>query len=522
MVYTDIRFFPVLETQQLPDGREEPPPDTNTGILRYTIEQAKDLDGTKSLIGLLNPYACLLLNNKEVHTTKKLKRTNNPIWDDGSKEILITDKRTAKLGLAIKDDRDIAGDQLIGAYQIKLEDMLEMMEKGHDWFNLAGVQTGRAKLTAQWKPVAISGVLAGNGGYQTPIGVMRLHFKSASGLRNLESLGKSDPYVRVLVSGIEKGRTVTHRNTLDPEWDEIIYVPMHSTRDRLTLEVMDAEKMGKDRTLGSVEVFAGDYIEQEEDGEYQVRDSKELRQDGLRIHNKGMPKGTLNYSVSFYPTLNIADPEDEEEKEAEAGSESDAANNSLDIVRSKDAGKITPLDRKESPQEQPITPTSLPPVSPSIPKTPTTPASIRKSKDMPREPPKVYLSPEELVKHESGFLIFNLLEGEMPKSGTHLEIYVDDMAYPAYVSSTAKSRNHKFDEIGDCFIRELEFSRLTLRVREKREKPGEERDEDHTVARLAGNTLDTLKQCLVSQPSIAIMYYMLTRSEQPNGLETQG
>lgn len=490
----DIRFFPVLEPTEH-EGKIEPPPETNTGILRYTVEQAKDLDGTKSLVGFLNPYAVLLLNGKEVHQTKKLKRTNNPIWDDGSKEILITDRKNAKLGLAIKDDRDLAGDQLIGTYQIKLEDMLEMMEKGHEWYNLAGVRTGRAKLTAQWKPIALSGVLAGTGGYQTPIGVMRLHFKSARELRNFETMGKSDPYVRVLLSGIEKGRTVTHRNTLSPEWDEVIYVPMHSSRDRLTLEVMDAEKMGKDRSLGSVEVFAGDYIEQDEEtGEYLVHDAKKIQEGGLRLHGKGIAKGVLVYTVSFYPCLNIADPEEEEEEEArDKEASSEALKQSLDVPRSSEVGKISTLERKESIRE-PNTPTS-----PSVPLSPVSPRSTtsgRKSRDAARERPKVHLTPEELLKYDSGFLIFKLMEAEMPKSGTHLEIYVDDMLYPSYISGTAKNKSFKFDEIGDCFIRELEFSRLTLKVREKREKPGEERDEEHTVARLTGNTLDTLKQCL--------------------------
>ncbi|KAI0116933.1 tricalbin [Daldinia grandis] len=495
VVSADFRFFPVLEPMEH-DGVEEPPPESNTGILRYTVEQAKDLDGTKSLVGLLNPYAVLLLNGKEVHHTKTLKRTNNPVWDNGSKEILITDRKNAKLGLALKDDREIAGDQLIGTYQIKLDDMLEMMEKGHDWYNLSGVKSGRAKLTAQWKPVALSGVLAGTGGYQTPIGVMRLHFKSARDLRNFETMGKSDPYVRVLLSGIEKGRTVTHRNTLKPEWDEVIYVPMHSPRDRLTLEVMDAEKMGKDRSLGLVEVFAGDYISEDDNGEYLVHDAKKLQETGLRLHGKGIAKGILAYTVSFYPCINVADPEEEEEeKEKESENEketsSEAPKPSLDVPRSLDAGKISALERKES---VPTTPTT-----PTIPKSPVSPRSTtseRKSREAPRERPKVHLTPEELLKYESGFLIFKLLEGEMPKSGTHLEIYVDDMLYPSYISGTAKSRVFKFDEIGDCFIRELDFSRLTLKVREKREKPGEERDEDHTVARLTGNTLDTLKQCL--------------------------
>ncbi|KAI5927713.1 tricalbin-1 [Camillea tinctor] len=497
VVSADFRFFPVLEPMVI-EGKEEPPPETNTGILQYSIERAKNLDSSKSMVGLLNPYAVLLLNGKEVHQTKKLKRTNNPIWDDGTKEILITDRKKAKLGLAIKDDRDLAGDQLLGTYQIKLDDMLDMMEKGHDWYNLSGVHTGKAKLTARWKPVALSGDLAGTGGYQTPIGVMRLHFKGARDLRNLETMGKSDPYVRVLLSGIEKGRTVTHRNTLNPEWDEVIYVPMHSARDRLSLEVMDAEKMGKDRSLGLVELFAGDYMEQEESGEWLVNSNKQLHEGGLRLHGKGIAKGTLMYTVSFYPCLNVADPEDEEE-EADADAEAqdkDAASEitkqSLDVPRSSEAGKFSSLDRKDT--SQPATPTS-----PAMPRSPTSPNSAisgRRSRESPREPPKVHLSPQELLKHECGFLIFKLLDAELPKSGTHLEIYVDDMLYPSYISGTAKSKVFKFDEIGDCFIRELEFSRLTLKLREKREKPGEERDEDHTVARLTGNTFDTLKQCL--------------------------
>jgi Ca2+-dependent lipid-binding protein len=95
---------------------------------------------------------------------------------------------------------------------------------------------------------------------------MRLHFQSARDLRNVEKLGKSDPYVRVLLSGIEKGRTVTFKNNLNPDWDEVIYVPVHTVREKLTLEVMDEENLGKDRSLGHIELLAGDYIKQDDNG----------------------------------------------------------------------------------------------------------------------------------------------------------------------------------------------------------------------------------------------------------------
>ncbi|KAJ3948212.1 Tricalbin-2 [Colletotrichum fioriniae] len=486
----DIRFFPVMEPKKLEDGSLEPPPDSNTGILRFTVEQAKDLDGTKSLVGLLNPYATLHLNGRDIHSTKKLKRTNNPIWDNGSKEMLITDKKNAKLGVTIKDDRDLTGDQVIGKYQIKLEDMLECMGKSQEWFHLSGVATGRVKMMAQWKPVALSGVVGGTGGYVTPVGVMRFHFKNAKDLRNFETLGKSDPYVRVLLSGIEKARTVTHKNTLDPDFDEVLYVPVHSARERLTLEVMDSEKMGKDRSLGLIEVFAGDYISQAENGEYNVHDQKKTFQGGLQLHGKGIAKGVLTYTVSFFPCLNVADPEDEEE-EAEAAA---AAKAIEDAPRSSEAGKFSSSMEKKTEEKKDGAELEISP--PKTPVTPVSPTMPRKSKDE-SGPPKIRLSPQELLKYESGLLIFKLMEAEMPEHNTHLEVWVDDMAFPSYTSSAAKHKKHAFDEIGDCFIRELDFSRLTLKVREKGDKvEGSDKDKDHTIAKLQGNTLDTLKQCL--------------------------
>jgi Ca2+-dependent lipid-binding protein len=75
---------------------------------------------------------------------------------------------------------------------------------------------------------------------------------------------------------------------------------------------------------------------------------------------------------------------------------------------------------------------------------------------------------------------------------------MDDMAFPSYSSSTVRTKRSKLDEIGDCFVRELDFSKITLRIREKGDSNGKDKKDNHTVAKLSGNTLDTLKQCLVS------------------------
>ena len=373
VIQCDIRFSPVLEGQKLADGTVEPPPESITGIAKFSIEQAKDLDGTKSLIGQLNPYAVLLLNGKEVQKSKALKRTNNPIWPDASKELLITDRKKARLGFVVKDDRGLVADPVLGTYQIKLDDMVELATKGQEWYSLAGAKTGRAKMSLQWKPVALAGSPSGSG-YVNPIGVMRFHFQSAKELRNLETVGKSDPYVRVLLSGIMKCRTVTWKSNLNPEFDEVFYVPVHSTREKLMVEVMDEEATGKDRPLGQMEVACAEYVQVDENGEYQVHDSKDkLISAPLRLGH-GSPRGTLNFTVAFYPTLNVIDPE-EEEREVEKErlkSVTDAGRGSLEAAKT------------------PTTPTS--PVSTTAPRhsrsdTAGTISSVRSAKD---------LSPEEL------------------------------------------------------------------------------------------------------------------------------
>lgn len=318
-IQADIRFFPVLEGRTSETGEAEPAPELNTGIAQFTVEQAKDLDGSKSLVGKLNPYGVLLLNGKEIHITKKLKRTNNPIFQDAAKEFLVTDRKNARLGLIIKDDRDLMADPIIGRYQIKMNDMLKMQEQGKQWFHLHGAKGGRAKLMLQWKPVAL-GSIAGGAGYIDPIGVMRFHFKGASDLRNLEAMGKSDPYARVLLSGLTKGRTVTFRNNLNPEWDEIVYVPVRSAREKLSVEVMDEESMNKDRTLGWVELNASDFVHETATGEFEIDDEKQPMSSQLRI-GKSPAKGSINYTVAFYPTVPTVNPEDEAEEEEEAEGE---------------------------------------------------------------------------------------------------------------------------------------------------------------------------------------------------------
>lgn len=66
--------------------------------------------------------------------------------------------------------------------------------------------------------------------------------------------GKSDPYVKVFLGSTARGRSDFVIDNLNPVWDEIFYIPVHSTREVLNLQVMDREINAKDKKLGFADV----------------------------------------------------------------------------------------------------------------------------------------------------------------------------------------------------------------------------------------------------------------------------
>lgn len=325
----DVNFFPVLGRSKTEGGEDIPAPELNTGIAQFTVVQAKDLDTCESVNGILNPVAVLLLDGKEQKASKKLKRNYNPIFPHASKELLVTDRKSARLGVLIKNEH--FGEHTIARFNIKLNNLLSSIERGQEWFNLEGSSSASVKLTCEWKPVALHAGLSGSG-YMTPIGVMRIHIQKANKLRNLETVGKSDPYCQILLSGLPAGRTVTFQNNLNPEWDEIHYVPIHSKNENLTLEVMDEEKLGQDRALGATELAAAEWIREDENGNYMVDDEKQIVTSGLRMGKKSSEKGLLTYTVAFYPSISVHDPE-EDEREADVEKALTAAGLNSDAKR---------------------------------------------------------------------------------------------------------------------------------------------------------------------------------------------
>jgi Ca2+-dependent lipid-binding protein len=304
----DLSYFPVLTPVKNPDGTFESLPETQTGIVRLTIHQAKDIDITREH-GDLSPFAKVYLgaSKHHVHKTPTLKHANQPIWESHT-EFLVPEKHSSVITIKIIDSKEFASDPTLGTLTVKLTDLLEAKERQQDWYPLKGSRAGKIRLTAEWKPVAMAGSMSGAAAYVPPIGILRIWLKNAVDVKNVEVAlgGKSDPYVRVMGANKTLARTEVVNNNLNPEWDQIVYVPVHNLRENLILELMDYQNIGKDRSLGYVELKVADCAEARDDQKYPYTSKgHQVRSEKIKLDKNNSYKGTLMFEVDFKPAVSL-------------------------------------------------------------------------------------------------------------------------------------------------------------------------------------------------------------------------
>jgi Ca2+-dependent lipid-binding protein len=79
---------------------------------------------------------------------------------------------------------------------------------------------------------------------------------------------------------------------------------------------------------------------------------------------------------------------------------------------------------------------------------------------------------------------------------------MDDYMFPSYVSSKIHTTTAKFTDVGEAFVRELEFSKITLRLVNKDDP--KDSSEEHIVAKLTGDTLPTLMRMLYTPTELVL------------------
>lgn len=293
---------------------------------------------------------------------------------------------------------------------------------------------GEVGLSCNWNSVKISGV-AGAIGYSEPIGVLRVYIERANDLRNLEKLGVIDPYVRILVNGIQRGRTLAMSSATNPTYYEAICLPISSVNQRITIEAMDVERHTQDRTLGSFQLRLNEVIDYNAKG-----DPIETRGDlteGKLVHKRKGAKGSVTYSFSFYPILQVSTPSEIAEEKAEVEKLAKLINEE----EKKDNGKITDTEKEKLVDSSGLT-------------------EIKSTKKE--------LKPQDISNYNAGVIVLTILGSKFSTSG-YLQVFFGKQGHASYETKISPQSNISFTF--DYFVKELkQYSLTTFRIVAKPEQ----------------------------------------------------
>jgi ankyrin repeat protein len=267
-----------------------------------------------------------------------------------------------------------------------------------------------------------------------PLGVIQIHIQKA------RDLPLKSSYTVVLGSGVEKARTVTVQNTAYPVWDELLYLPVCYSTNETTIEVIGQDTAGIDHKIISESLPIREFMKKA-DG---VFTNIERRRP---YHLTGPGECSLYSAISFYPCLN---------------------SEKIPVCQQDDASLSSVSSRFSALDVRPLTIYEDDPV----------------------------LFPEELMKYKTGFLVFKvpkLMGPALPRCSVQLQILVDDMLFTCF--STFVAETGHVNIVGNCFIRELDSSKITLRLNIGASQFDE--NIEGVLGILTANTLDILKKCLV-------------------------
>ena len=237
-------------------------------VVRLNIIKAKDLIKT-DLIGKSDPYALIKCGNQQ-DKTPVVKNSQNPEWNH-STELFIPVNGPSSVSIEVFDHDKLGKDKSLGKLELALEDLADMADAGGDqarWFPLKGVKSGQILLSAD---ILDGGDPSGHGNApltknrnkslsdQGPSdGKARVHVIKAKDLINTDSKGFSDPYA-LIKYGSQKFKTPTVKNSQEPEWDcEMEFDFPDGDEESIRIEVYDEDKLGRDESLGSLDLPLSD------------------------------------------------------------------------------------------------------------------------------------------------------------------------------------------------------------------------------------------------------------------------
>ena len=287
-------------------------PYVDEGVLHVDVVAARDL--VKSdIMGKSDPYAIVGLGDNK-HRSSTAKNTQNPEWNFGVDFPIDSTNIDDDLRINLFDHDKIGKDKSLGTASLPVQDLLN--SSGPDagnWFPLKGVPSGDVLVSTNFVPydedpagyeklsgrgkgrqsrddgstrkasediargkssiISISdddldkngagrkrSNIYGNAdpragkGNAIPDGTVKVIVEKAKNLMKADLIGKSDPYALV-ACGDDKSKSKTIKNNQNPEWNhEAIFAVDDNSPANINIKVFDADKIGSDKCLGSVDI----------------------------------------------------------------------------------------------------------------------------------------------------------------------------------------------------------------------------------------------------------------------------
>nr|XP_043628376.1 calcium-dependent lipid-binding protein-like [Erigeron canadensis] len=129
-----------------------------------------------------------------------------------------------------------------------------------------------------------------------PQGKLMLTIMKANNLKNMEMMGKSDPYVVAYVRPLEKFKTKVIENNLNPVWNQVFHLTVEDKESQHAIVEVFDEDIGADQRLGIAKLTLTD-LEHETEKEIQLRLLPSL--DTIKVKDK-KDRGTITIKVKYH------------------------------------------------------------------------------------------------------------------------------------------------------------------------------------------------------------------------------
>lgn len=300
----------------LGDHFELPP-----GNIKLTLSKAKNLMKS-DLIGKSDPYAVISCGDN-TSKTKTVKNDLNPVWDH---EVVfsVNEANPDDVKIKVFDADKFGNDKSLGTVNIDLADLAKNGPMFDLWLPLKNAKSGEVQVCAEFEPdfdsMDSDGRLKKHSGVKSSRddpahgkksnvgshgihdkgpgenydendlvpGVLQLDIIQAKDLVKSDLIGKSDPYAVISFDG-DKLKTHTVKNSQNPEWDFTAKIPIDELGpSKIKIDILDADKLGKDKHLGSADINVKDVI-----------NGNPLNKDWIPLD--GVKSGKVQVSTNFTP-----------------------------------------------------------------------------------------------------------------------------------------------------------------------------------------------------------------------------